>query len=238
MSTINKADITDKMDTMSPANIGNNIRLLRTADGMTQEQLAGELGVSYQAISKWETNANTPDIQLLPQLAKVFGVSIDALFSENAPECRLAPEFVRDDDVFRVLQFRGRKLVRVDRTISRDCPPIEIAFPKNCNNATQYFKVEVYGHVISDGSINGDVVAHGGVECGEVNGNLKCSGDVRASTVYGRVECGGDLNAGTITTSADISCRDILECYKINCRDITCARAEVGTLCCAKLTTE
>jgi transcriptional regulator with XRE-family HTH domain len=41
------------------------------------------MGVSFQAVSKWETNATTPDIAILPQLALFFCVSIDTLFSMN-----------------------------------------------------------------------------------------------------------------------------------------------------------
>ena len=137
-------------------NIGSNIKALRISAGLTQEQLAGSLGVSFQAVSKWETSANTPDIQLLPQIAKLFCVSIDALFADDIGDYQADSELIKDDDVFRVVQFRGRRMVRVQRVLSKDCPPIEIAFPRNCNDSTQYFKVEVYGHVIADGSINGE----------------------------------------------------------------------------------
>ncbi len=61
--------------------LGNKIRSLRLAKSMTQEQLAQALGVSAQAISKWESNANMPDIQMLPELAVIFGTSIDELFT-------------------------------------------------------------------------------------------------------------------------------------------------------------
>ena len=61
--------------------IGSKIKILRTRKGITQETLAGELGVSSQAVSKWETHQTTPDIQLLPELAVYFGVTIDELFS-------------------------------------------------------------------------------------------------------------------------------------------------------------
>ena len=93
-------------------NIGDNIKYLRTAAGLTQEQLANSLGVSFQAISKWETNSNMPDIQLLPQIAQLFGVSIDALFSENALEYQMDSEFIKDDDVFRMADCR-RALTQV-----------------------------------------------------------------------------------------------------------------------------
>lgn len=61
--------------------IGNQIKALRTQRGLTQEELAEQLGISAQAVSKWERNAATPDIQLLPALSAYFGVTIDELFA-------------------------------------------------------------------------------------------------------------------------------------------------------------
>jgi len=60
--------------------IGTKIKQLRLAASMTQEQLAQKLGVSAQAVSKWESGTNMPDILLLPELSVIFGVSIDDLF--------------------------------------------------------------------------------------------------------------------------------------------------------------
>lgn len=60
--------------------IGNKIRSMRKHGGLTQEQLANKLGVSGQAVSKWENEIVMPDITLLPLIAEVFGVSIDELF--------------------------------------------------------------------------------------------------------------------------------------------------------------
>lgn len=59
--------------------IGKNVKALRTRGGLTQEELAGKLGISYQAVSKWENEVTAPDISLLPTLAAVLGTSIDAL---------------------------------------------------------------------------------------------------------------------------------------------------------------
>lgn len=61
--------------------IGNQIKTLRQARGITQETLAEKLGVSAQAVSKWERNATVPDVQLLPELSAYFGVTIDELFA-------------------------------------------------------------------------------------------------------------------------------------------------------------
>lgn len=68
--------------------IGAKIKTLRLSNSMTQEQLAQKLGVSAQAVSKWESGTNMPDIQLLPDLSVIFGVTIDELFSMT-DECRM-----------------------------------------------------------------------------------------------------------------------------------------------------
>lgn len=60
--------------------IGKKIRNLRLEKEVKQEELAEYLGVSIQAVSKWETEASVPDIALLPGIAVFFGVTIDELF--------------------------------------------------------------------------------------------------------------------------------------------------------------
>lgn len=60
--------------------IGKTIQCLRKAKGVTQEKMAQQIGVSFQAISKWENDITLPDIMLLPVIADYFGVSIDELF--------------------------------------------------------------------------------------------------------------------------------------------------------------
>lgn len=61
--------------------LGNQIKALRQGRGITQETLAEKLGVSAQAVSKWERGATVPDVQLLPDLSAYFGVTIDELFA-------------------------------------------------------------------------------------------------------------------------------------------------------------
>lgn len=60
--------------------IGKTIQCLRKAKGVTQEKMAQQIGVSFQAISKWENDSTMPDILMLPVIAGYFGVSIDDLF--------------------------------------------------------------------------------------------------------------------------------------------------------------
>lgn len=72
--------------------LGNNIKKYRNERSMTQEQLACQLSVSAQAISKWERGENMPDAEMLPQIADALGVSIDTLFDrrEKVTDLRLA----------------------------------------------------------------------------------------------------------------------------------------------------
>ena len=60
--------------------LGKKIRQLRRDQGMSQQALSDKLGVTAQAVSKWENETSYPDISMLPSLASVFGVQIDDLF--------------------------------------------------------------------------------------------------------------------------------------------------------------
>ena len=59
------------------------IKSLRKSRNITQEQLAGYLDVSPQAVSRWETGASCPDISLLPQIAGLFEITVDELLGVN-----------------------------------------------------------------------------------------------------------------------------------------------------------
>lgn len=188
--------------------VGSNIRALRQRKGMTQEQVATYLGVSYQAVSKWETGANTPDISLLPPLAALFDVPIDTLFFLDRLPAQEGLFPWGDDDVIRIVQLQGRKILAVTPDILPDTPPVEIAFPHDCNDHTQYFKVEVYGHLVTDGSINGDVICHHSIQCSQINGDVHANGDIKVH----------EVNA-----NGRIVCRSIHDCYKLQANNIECA---------------
>lgn len=85
--------------------IGNRITKYRKGKGMTQEELAGRLGVSSQAVSKWENDASCPDIGLLPQLCKEMGISADELLTGKNDQVQMLPENKRkplEELIFRV----------------------------------------------------------------------------------------------------------------------------------------
>ena len=61
-------------------NLGTNIRIYRKNKGFTQEELANMLGVTPQAVSRWESEAGLPDIGMIIPMAQILGVTTDALF--------------------------------------------------------------------------------------------------------------------------------------------------------------
>ena len=76
--------------------LGKRIATLRRQKGLRQEDLAEQLNVSAQAISKWENELSCPDISLLPQLASILGVTVDELLTgqtaDAAPQVKILPE--------------------------------------------------------------------------------------------------------------------------------------------------
>ena len=79
--------------------IGKRIAHLRKEKGMTQEDLATRMGVSPQAVSKWENDQTCPDISALPALSKLLGVTVDELLgcAPQLPAVRCLPPEERKD---------------------------------------------------------------------------------------------------------------------------------------------
>lgn len=61
-----------------------NLRRLRLEKNLTQEQLANILGVSVQSVSRWECGNTLPDVMLLPEIARLYGVTVDDLYRADA----------------------------------------------------------------------------------------------------------------------------------------------------------
>ena len=94
--------------------IGSNIAALRKEKGITQEELANALGVSAQAVSKWENNSSCPDVSLLTVIADYFGVTVDALLRSGAEEITRADTPSTDNNVAAVRG--GKRNVRIKVT--------------------------------------------------------------------------------------------------------------------------
>lgn len=216
---------------MKEQNLCNNIGELRRAAGMTQEQLAQRLGLSYQAVSKWENGLSCPDVFLLPDIAEIFGVSLDRLFgvetaaSENVPAplppvqpCALPWP---DDGNYYAVLYRGHKLFGgpVVRQGKQNRLTIEGSLEGNLSSCfTVECQENVSGDVLAAGdvtcdAVGGDVSAAGDVTCDAVGGNVNASGDVNCDDVHGTVKAGGDVNCdnvdGSVTAGGDLNCDSV-----------------------------
>lgn len=217
--------------------LGSNIMRLRKENDLTQEQLANGLGITYQAVSKWETGVSSPDISMLPLLADVFEVSIDELFGRESPareepraaekkeEERAAPEGVTlpwpdDENMLHVVLFAGHKLIGADekgeRLYSRK--QIEFQYEGPALNIWSDFNV-------SCGEVQGDVSAGGDVDCGAVCGHVQAGGDVNCDDVAGNLSAGGDVDCGkiegSVSAGGDVDCGPVGGSVNA-CGDVDC----------------
>lgn len=105
-----------------PMKTGRRIYTLRKSLGMTQNQLADRLQVSFQAVSKWERGETLPDVALLPDLAEVLETTIDNLLTENERPGGRKPkeEFTRTATVAQMRE--GIEcFVRMGELLGKDC---------------------------------------------------------------------------------------------------------------------
>lgn len=87
-------------------NLADKLKELRKAKNVSQEKFAEYLGVSYQAVSKWENNITSPDILLLPDIARYFGITVDEL---------LQAEQIEADKYFEECSLEAENLFRNGR---------------------------------------------------------------------------------------------------------------------------
>ncbi|MBR5514775.1 MAG: helix-turn-helix domain-containing protein [Clostridia bacterium] len=185
--------------------LAENIQKYRKEKGFTQEELAEKLGVTFQAVSKWENARSAPDIFLLPIMADIFDCKIDELFSkEHAPGIDIPFE---DDGIVRIFQAVGNKIMKTQEQDSGS--NFEVEFPKNCNETTrQYFKVEVYGNIVSEGAICGDVVCYGDMVCNDICGDMRVEfeqeREKHSVIVHGDV-AGGCYATGDLTVGGSVA---------------------------------
>lgn len=85
--------------------IGTKIQTLRRNKNLTQAQLAEVLSVSSQSVSKWENHLSSPDISLLPIIARYFGITMDELFNYRLDALNYKERFIRFMADNGVLQF-------------------------------------------------------------------------------------------------------------------------------------
>lgn len=214
----------------------------RKEQSMTQEALASALGLTAQAVSKWENGQGYPDVSLLPKLADLFGVSIDALFGreaaektltipqaapagENANDSSSAPiidsklPWSDDRQTLHAVLYAGHVLIgHEDVTNCPEATRISFCYEGDALNVDSVFSV-------SCDDVAGSVNAGGDVSCDTVNGNATAGGDLSCDRVGGNAQAGGDLSCdgigGNASAGCDISCDAIGGSVQAGC-DINC----------------
>ncbi len=206
-----------------------NIQKYRKKCGLTQEELAQKIGVTFQAISKWENAKSAPDISFLPVMADLFDCSIDELFSRNVQSTdniKYCTEFPwADDDIIRGVVCEGRKILKVTDKITEKFTFEIIGDAKSVESKCN---IEVSGNVFG-GCNAGDSIKvggnlWGGVNCGNsvqcscnIHGGINCGDNVTAACdILGDINCGENASAG-----CDIKAGTV-KCNKIQCETLEC----------------
>ncbi len=198
--------------------LGTTITNYRKKLGLTQEQLAQKLEVTNQAVSKWETDQCCPDVALLPVIADVFGITIDALFGREKPEQHRQELPWKDDGMLHIVVYVGHTLTGAVSKKNQECtfnyegPARDIYC--NCNLSC----CDVEGSVQAGGNVEcndvgGAVTADGYVECNDVGGPVKAGGYVECDDVDGSVSAGsyvecGDVS-GNLASASYVECGDV-----------------------------
>ena len=195
---------------------GQRITALRKERSMTQDQLAQELGITAQAISKWENGQSYPDILLLPKLAAVYGVRVDELLGcapeadEDDDAAQPALDLPWDDDprTIHAVLFAGHTLIGAQEVTK--CPEasrITFEYEGEALNIDSVFAVTV------DGDVQGSVRAGSSVSCDAIGGDVKADGSVNCDDIDGNVSSGGSVNCddveGSVTANGSVTCGDV-----------------------------
>ena len=184
--------------------INEVIRQRRRTMDVSQETLADHLGVSVQAVSKWETNASYPDITLLPKIAEYLKIDMNALFFGTEAEPAVLGGLPNDNKL-RIVQCIGSKILsREEYDHNRR---IMLELPKNDINKLD---VEIWGSADIDGDISGAATAGGGINCGNVSGPANAGNGINCGNIAGSVNAGDSVNCGNVAGS--VSCGDSIRC--------------------------
>ena len=208
--------------------MGARILRRRKEKGLTQEALANKLGVSNQAVSKWEGDVYCPDLQLLPLLADTLELSLDELFgresmAKTAQKAEADSQILsvavelpwEDDDAIHAVLFQGHRLLQPKQgslfrhdKYDEIRKTVELHFSGTAQDIYSDFSV-----VCTDSTISGSVRAGDGVTCTDVGGDVTAGDDVTCGNVGGDVSANDSVRCGevkgNVRASDSVTCGDI-----------------------------
>lgn len=185
---------------------------LRKEKGLTQNELAERLFISYQAVSQWENGNTLPDIELLPKIAEIFNKSIDELFGIEKSSFGKINNY--KDDTLYIVIANGKEIKEVldlKNTIDNKTD-IVVKIEGNVKDVSSSFGVNITGDVtgtiaavdgiVITGDVSGDVSAGDGVKCGNITGNVNAGDSVYCGIVGKSVNAGDSIFCGNVGSSA------------------------------------
>lgn len=153
--------------------IGKKLYELRKQSGFTQDYVAEKLGVSPQAVSKWENDIACPDIMTLPHIAELYGITVDELFknddvksnvkfekeekvNENELVLRVYVDTANGDDIKVNLPYiLVKELINVGKDISSVFTGIDLT-AVNFESVFKMVELGVLGEIVTVKTQNGD----------------------------------------------------------------------------------
>ena len=224
-----------------------NIFKYRKKSGLSQDELAQKLGVTFQAVSKWENAKAAPDITFLPIMADIFGCYIDELFSrevKNELHYDHCSEFPwPDDTIIRGVVCEGRKILQADSLVDR----FTFEIIGEAKNVKSECNIAVNGNVSGGCEAGGDIAVSGGlsggcnsgagiVVMGSLSGGCNTGGDINVGghlsggcNTGGDITCGGNLS-GDVNCGGEITVEGDVEAVKIKgnvvCNSLKCDKIE------------
>ena len=208
--------------------MGARILRRRKEKGLTQEALANKLGVSNQAVSKWEGDVCCPDLQLLPLLADTLELSLDELFGRESmaktaqkaeADSQILPIAAElpweDDDAIHAVLFQGHRLLQPKQgslfrhdKYDEIRKTVELHFSGTAQDIYSDFSV-----VCTDSTISGSVRAGDSVTCTDVGGDVTAGDDVTCGNVGGDVSANDSVRCGevkgNVRASDSVTCGDV-----------------------------
>ena len=224
--------------------MGARISARRKDKGLTQEALANILGVSNQAVSKWESDACCPDIALLPQLVDALEMTLDELFGRESKETStekadadgqvlpIAAELPwEDDDSIHAVLFQGHRLLQPKQgslfrhdKYDEIRKTVELHFSGSAQDIYSDFSI-----VCTDTTIGGNVKAGDSITCGDIGGNVQAGDSVTCGNVGGGVQAGDSVNCsgdvqGSVRAGDNVTCGsvggDVQASDSVRCGDV------------------
>ena len=210
--------------------LSERILALRKEQSMTQEALAQRLGLSFQAVSKWENGQSCPDIALLPVLADIFGVSVDQLFGRQALEKQSLPESKDTPEINPVFEYCNALPWPDDNTL-RGVVALghKLLGYENIHRKIFHFDAQQSQHtwllrydplnvtcgcsLQMEGNIQGDATAGSHIECSSIGNNATAGSHFECGSVGNNATAGSHFSCGSIgnnaTAGGNIECSDI-----------------------------